>query len=692
MADRGALAQDGTMASEVAATSAALTFRRPWRIAALSLPAAVVVSALLLLPMFRAGPSHLTSDESLYLAEAYNIAAGKGFTYPSGETITHRAPLFPLLVAPAIKAGGTDAAYEASKLIVAINAVLVLWLAWRLAGPIGGAVGGVAAAASAFLAELGTTLYLDPAQCSFLLLGLIALHWAVTSGRLLGFAASGVAVGLAFLVKESAIQWAPLGIVAVLALPSARTGHGLRGACLYTAGFLMATAPWFAWVYVISGEVFLVGEPGARTFAALGAGGVILIAMAVAATAPAMTDRITSRPAALFVVVAITLGWGGFILYGLTAYSTWPYPNDYASTIPRYLVQVGSLVQPYVFIIAAWAVIAALGCKRDETARLLMVAALLYTPFALFAANRWLQLRDALPLVYLSYVALGVAAARVWMWMKDREVERPLLTFGAAAACGLAAVYIAHGYMTFQNATERESSARDKAGSWDSPYTETVAAWMRSNIPAGARVATSRLYFSSLHVQTEGQYRIDQLPTVRVNFDAERTPFVEARSNLFRWGETGVRPTAPDDTWLHFQQFSGKSYWVGLSQQELLEYVGGREIDYVILTGEDAAFSSNAFAWFLTAHPAFSFIGMVEGTGGDLMFGYAVDRSKLDVVVQPTTTISPRDYAQLSNLTGLTASELSRRLGTELHVTDLDGALSQREQEGARRGTRPGRP
>ena len=99
----------------------------------------LVAMALLSIPLIAASPANLTSDESLYLAEAYNIVDGEGFTYPSGEAIVHRAPLFPLTLAYAMALGGTDAAYAVPKAIVLVNALLVLLLAYRIAGPLAGA-------------------------------------------------------------------------------------------------------------------------------------------------------------------------------------------------------------------------------------------------------------------------------------------------------------------------------------------------------------------------------------------------------------------------------------------------------------------------------------------------------------------------------------------------------------------------
>ena len=101
-------------------------------------PLALIAVAALFVPLMLATPAHLSSDESLYVAEAYNIATGKALTYPSGDAITHRAPLYPLLLAPAVRAGGPDAARVATKLVMVVNAGLVVVLGWRLSGPLAG--------------------------------------------------------------------------------------------------------------------------------------------------------------------------------------------------------------------------------------------------------------------------------------------------------------------------------------------------------------------------------------------------------------------------------------------------------------------------------------------------------------------------------------------------------------------------
>ncbi|MCH7811021.1 MAG: hypothetical protein IH958_00125 [Chloroflexi bacterium] len=87
----------------------------------LALPLILAGAVLLLaLPMLQAAPAPLTSDQSLYLSEGYNIATGVGPKYTSQEFINHRPPLFPALLAVPIRLAGGDpaAAYWIPKLIV----------------------------------------------------------------------------------------------------------------------------------------------------------------------------------------------------------------------------------------------------------------------------------------------------------------------------------------------------------------------------------------------------------------------------------------------------------------------------------------------------------------------------------------------------------------------------------------------
>jgi hypothetical protein len=208
---------------------------------------------------------------------------------------------------------------------------------------------------------------------------------------------------------------------------------------------------------------------------------------------------------------------------------------------------------------------------------------------------------------------------------------------------------------------------------------------MSANLPAGANVLSSRLYFSSLHVETDGRFDIRQMPTVRVEIDAEGDNLLNAGGNLFRWEDRAVRPTRASDTWLSLRRFPGKGYWVGLSQQELLEYIVAHEIDYIVLTGEDAAFSTLHYASYFSGHPAFTLLEHAHATGSDQFFAFAVNRQEL-FAREHSLAISPRDMAALEAETGMTSDEISWAMRTRVRVTDHDRGLSAREEFAAVNG------
>jgi 4-amino-4-deoxy-L-arabinose transferase-like glycosyltransferase len=658
-----------------------------------AIPIALALIAALCLPMIFASPAPLSSDESLYLAEAHSIAWGEGFTYPSGEPVTHRAPLYPLALAYAVALGGDDAAYAVSKAVVIVNMLLAMAIAWRIAGAIAGLTSGFAVSASAYLNRLGTTLYLDPFQCAFMLLSLLALLQAAREPRLRWFAAAGCCTGLAFLAKESAIQWAPLGFTAWLALPSLRNIAGARGAIVFTVAFGAIIAPWWIWVYAHTATLFLLGEPSMLTAALLvgAASAFSMFAAGVAWRCPAPAHApIVAAWLASAAAVTLVAAWGAFMLYGLTRYSSWPYANDYAHTLPDYLTSVAPQAQPYFLLVAAWCFVAWRTVRGDDAMRLIAAGGLLFAPFALFIANRGLQLRDALPIIYLSYIALGVAVA--WLITKLRASTD--IAYGAQiAAAGLAVAAIAlavHQASAFREAGGETSSA-EAAADWDGRFARDSAGWLAANLPGGAHLLTSRLYFSSLYVRTEGRFTIRQMPTVRVEVEPGGEGLLVPKSNLFRWGDTTVAPSADSDSWLHLRRFPGKGYWIGLRQQELLAYLVAHEIDYVVLTGDDGTFSSLHYASYFSGHPAFTLIHSAHVSAADQLFVYAVDRDAL-FVKEHSTAISPADAVSLRRESDMSLEAIAAALGSRVRMTDGERGLSPREEAAAIAGVDLGAP
>jgi 4-amino-4-deoxy-L-arabinose transferase-like glycosyltransferase len=220
----------------------------------------------------------LTHDEREYLALSQSLATGNGFVYGAGhETGTAqqfgRAPLYPLFLA-AVGAGGQD--YNSSPTRVKIAQSLVgalgVWIIGMIAVRTAGAAGAVAAAVIAacypplvWIAAyvLSETLYSTVALASVLILD-VALDRAQVSDRRIAArgwsAASGIAAGLAILIRPAMLFFLPLA-----ALWMARRRR-VALSLIFVVTALAVVAPWTARNVRVFHRLVLVASEGGVTF------------------------------------------------------------------------------------------------------------------------------------------------------------------------------------------------------------------------------------------------------------------------------------------------------------------------------------------------------------------------------------------------------------------------------------------
>ena len=594
------------------ATTAAYTQPATLRIRllpGLQLILGLAVFAALALPILVTEPGALSSDESLYVSEGLNLAEGRGYTYTSGEPVVHRGPVFAALLAADFTVAGfsLDHAYWLPKLFALANVALMVALAWRFFGREAGLLAGALALASSFLLVMGTTLFLDGVQTFFLLSTLLCLHVALKHSSLPWAAGAGVALGLAVLTKESAMLWLPLPFVATLLLGRAVERPQVLLAA-YAGGFLAVAGWWWPYVYAVTGQVYLLGAPGQAALSLSLAAGAILLAAAGALLLVRKTPT-GLNPGSRWLAAGLVLAvWGGLFLFGLERHATWPFPQDYLRTLPEYASTVLiTWLRPFPLIAVAWGYVAYRAAGGSLGDRLLVFGLLLFLPFALFAANRDLHLRDMLPLVYLSYLALARAAIDFARWLADVVGESlPAPAGGAVAAVlmigafGWFAISEAQRFDDYQSSFSANSVDQVH---WDNPLVRDVSAWFEQNVEPGAHVMSSRLYYSQLFALTGGSYPWWQLPTVRVEFAGSPLEPVRA-STLFRW-EDHQMPDGPAAPWLYLRQYPEKLYYIGLSERDLLAAVEEHDIRYVVITGDDAGFSSLSLVPYFEDHPAF---------------------------------------------------------------------------------------
>ncbi|TAK59355.1 MAG: hypothetical protein EPO22_10285 [Dehalococcoidia bacterium] len=578
-----------------------------WRMAARMVALALVAALAAVVVLLMAAPrAPLTSDESLYISEALNIAKGIGPRYSTHELVQHRPFLFPALLAIPLRLSGDDftSVYWMTKCVVLLNALAIGMLVRGLRGNVAALFALALVLPNAFLNSMGVSAYLDGAETWFLLVSLILL-WTGFRRRttLRWWTAAGAALGLAFLTKEAAILWLPLPvIIATTAMRPEDHLRRLAAACAgWLAGFVAVAGWWWPYVYLIDRRVYMwPGSPRSLVAAA--------VALATAGTAGAVTYRVVAgrngdaaRQLIRWTGIVVAIAWvAAFIVVMETA--SWPYPKDFAATIPNYLRDVvAGNMSPWP--LAAGAVVwLAWRARRHEGERLLVIALFLWLPFATFVANRGFALRDLLPMIYIVYAGAGILLADVTHWVRqDRGAAGIIAVAAIVAAVGTVGVA---GERTFYRQGQEPRSAAD----WDNGLVRRTAAWLDAEVAPGTPIMSSRLYFSQLYTRTSARYPIFQLPTVNVVPHPGRQPYLAPRSTLFRWEDDQLSPARADARWITVDEFPQKRYFTALSEEDLLAGLRRRRIGLLILSGEDAAFSSTRYLDYFHGNGAFQLV------------------------------------------------------------------------------------
>ncbi len=579
----------------------------------------------------------ITSDESLYLAEAVAIADGR-VEYPSGAPIVHRPPLYPATLAPLMKISGNNVDFaRLAPMLYGAGALLTLYALASVAfGGRAAAAGVCLAAFAAYPAKTSTAFFVDTPSAMWLFAScatwLLALRSPKPLRGIVIAAASGTLLGLAFLTKETAAAWLPFAIV--LALASSKRVEP-RSIVSFYAAFAVVAAPWFVWV-ALHGDGLFKLDAGTTIVA-----GAMTIAFAATVGASMKRGLFRSAAARRAVAALVLAAWCALMLFVLESRPE-PQPIDYLHTVPRWMWNVFAHgVEPSPLIAVAWLYVAWRAWRGHDGARAIVAAAVCALPLVVYAANRDWELRQAMPLVYLSYAVLGWAslsaidaAARSWA-----AAERHAL-----AACCIVAVALVAGYAS--DLGPRESSA---SANWHDAREQEIAGWLDA-LPRQSVVLSTRQYYAQLFVDTDGALTIRQLPTLGVTVRSS-SGVVRPFGTLFRYEDASTDLTAPR-TWMYFRKYEDRPYAIALSEDDLLASIRLHNAHYVLLTGEDAGFSTLAYRDYFDRNPAFTKVR--AAADGDAAL-YAVDSSVL-APAQPPLRMTTDDLVYLIKQAGTAAA------------------------------------
>lgn len=182
---------------------------RRWLIALL------VLAAVLRIGVIVWKPESLAEDRDLYWGIARQLAVGNGYVHPdSGQPTAYRPPLYPLMLAGVVIAGGGPQTLGVVQIALSIATV---WLTWRLARKLGvRSAAWLAASLVAFnpLLIQASVLAMTEVLCAFLLMALFA-SWLMTREPLGSKSRCwvGVFTGLAILCRPTVWAFVVIGFL-----------------------------------------------------------------------------------------------------------------------------------------------------------------------------------------------------------------------------------------------------------------------------------------------------------------------------------------------------------------------------------------------------------------------------------------------------------------------------------------------
>lgn len=455
-----------------------------------------VLLAALSLPWFARNWT-IPPDGSMYLLHGWNVATGRGYAELGGAPWTVRGPVFSGLLALLIRLFGRDTSHLvwAVRLLAVANPPLMVLLFARVAGWRTGALAGALLAVFGLTARLPAAFNIDALLLAVLLAALLVLLHALDRRNVRWALTAGLLFGLALLTKETVFVLLPLGWFA-----GALYGRSLRWVLVYYLGVAVPAAPWWAWVWLASGEVYLLGRLPAPALA------LALAVLAAAAAAIVLLARSWMVGSRWISVHGHRLTWlvlviwtAAFAVFGLTTSPVLSAPATWEYFTGQVLRDI------HLWFLLPFAVGYATGqARRGNRAWGVCVAALLlWTPVAALVLVEGLRTRQWMVPQSLSYGMLAGLLVSAGGWLRSARSRWRFPAFAAAAALALVVLVPAAGQVTALRSERLRLPARD-------PYNQVnqserrMARWIAANVPRGETILTTWLYSYQLAYDDAG--------------------------------------------------------------------------------------------------------------------------------------------------------------------------------------------
>lgn len=618
----------------------------------------------------------ITFDATEYLLSGWHLVTGEGYTLTNDIPFTKRGPVLPALIGfltfPFVR--DTETLAWAVRLLATVNPLLGYFLVKRISGPVAGLLAAALLALFSYIAINPDPFNIDALLVMVFLSALLALLAAAqrNSPRLALF--SGLLIGLAIITKETAVASLPLAALAGLF-----AGLSLRGVVLHYLVVLLVCLPWWAWVFAVSGEVYLVGRmpPGLHLPAIAG----VLVVAGLTATlylSGLPARLLASERRRRWIGWILSFAWVAAMSAMLLTTST-KIAGASFQTVARYVT--GPLARdiaiwPLVLLAAGYLLWKA--AQRHPNWQLFAAAALFQVPACLLVTVEGWDRRQFILLQALLLCALAALVVETATATAHRQV---LLRWLAAAATAFLAVFLLVSAGTEARSMLLGESTKTVAGSKDRGSSEMVA-WVDENMPEGGTIFAPPGQVGYLTFLDGGQRKWRSHGYDRTVCRANSTdPGGVCGDDR---GSTS-RPLPESTVWL---QIESGCETTALSSSGLLRRMDRAGADYLMMT----AFKSNSqllgLAERMGKEPAFEtvFKGEMPDSGaGMIQEPVLLERTGRKAVDMPVQ-MNAHTALLLAQCEGLEGSEARQRIRNELpngiEITPLpEGTVSKEEIE-----------
>ena len=485
------------------------------------------------------------ADGGWYMSAALNLVEGRGYVDTDWAPIVQRGPLFAAWLGLFFRVFGAniETAFVAARILYVGGIILVYTVGAALFHPWAGLWAALLVATSTSLSEWSTLIHLDHVLPALILLYLWTVWLAFKREHLGLFIVAGGILGLAYWLKEMALLFLPLPLLVWMGIPQWRTRTNALGSWAAMGFSLLSILPWWIYAYAIAGRWTIFGG---------GAG---------PETAASVVETIRSQ--GLPALVAALDGYYSDIMASNFGFAP--------------------------LLLLGWGITAVWALRGGTSERMLVSAALCFSPMMLFQGLEGWRARQSMIFLLLSYLALAGAIWKLWAaWASRRSTRSGLstLALGSLTFFLVSGQILAEGgqWMAFarqHNAVAflaRGGWAETEIRGWHREETRQLGRWLRENLPLGTPILSDWQFKTAIYFFSGGKYPLYPMPRLcSRNFapmmcthtaSGDQQPKV-----LFLWPDTGARVRS-------LLQYD----LVALTEEDLFQALKRTNAQYVIVT------------------------------------------------------------------------------------------------------------